>query len=355
MGLPNINIAFTTTAAASISQSSKGVVALIIKDSTNNGALSLTDSTKIPSDLSAANKTYLAMAFLGYVNVPRKVIAYVLPADAADLTDALTYMATQTFDYLAGPPDCTADEATAIATWIKAKRADKYIYKAVLPNLAADSEGIVNFTGDEIKTGDSTYAAAAYCSRIAGLIAGTPMTISCTYAPLAEVSDVKRLTNEDLDSAIDAGQLVLLWDGEEVETGRGVNSLTTTTADKGAAFQKIKIVEAVDMIQNDIRKTARKNYIGKYPNNYDSKCLLLTAIRGYFDTLVTENILSEYSVDFDEIAIKNYLKSNEMSDDDISKMSDQEIREANTGSKVFFTGTATILDAMEDIDLNLNI
>ncbi|MFU0831697.1 MAG: Phage tail sheath protein [Oscillospiraceae bacterium] len=352
MGLPNINIAFTTTAAASINQSSKGVVALILKDSTHNGELSLTDATKIPSDLSAENKTYIAQAFLGYVNVPRKVIAYVLPTDAADLTDALNFMATQTFDYLVGPPDCTEEEAAAIATWIKSMRQNNYTYKAVLPNTAADSEGIINFTGDEIKVGNNTYSTSEYCSRIAGLIAGTPMTISCTYASLPEVSDVKRLTNEELDNAIDDGQLVLLWDGEKVETGRGVNSMKTTTSDKGEAFKKIKIVEAVDMIQSDIRKTAQDSYIGKYPNNYDSKCLLLTAIRGYFDTLVTENILSDYSVDFDETAIKNYLESNGT---DVSKMTSQEIRKANTGSKVFLTGYVSILDAMEDITLNLNI
>lgn len=353
MGLPNINIAFKTAAATSIAQSSKGIVALILKDSTNNGVLSLTDATKIPATLSNPNKFYISLALLGYVNVPKKVIACVLPADAADLSAGLVSMATQTFDYLVGPPDCTAAEAQEIATWIKAKRADHYIYKAVLPNLAGDSEGIINVTADQIKEGENTYSTAQYCARVAGLIAGTPMTISCTYATLPEVDDVKRLTSEDLDAAIDAGQFVFLWDGEKVKTGRGVNSLQTTTADKGDDYKKIKIVEAIDMMQSDIRKTAQDSYIGKYANSYDNKCLLLTAIRGYFSTLATEGIISDdFSVDFDTTATKNYL---EKQGTDITALTDLQIRQADTGSSVFISGYVHILDAIEDIAVAISI
>lgn len=352
MGLPNINIAFTTAAITAITLSSKGVIAVIVRDGAAPGGTELTDATKIPSALSVENRTYVAQAFAGYVNVPRKVILYVLPTAAADLTDALNYMATQQFDYLVGPPDCSASEATEIVTWIKAKRQNKYIYKAVLPGTAADNEGIVNFTADEIKVGAATYTTAQYCARIAGVIAGTPQKISCTYATIPEVSDVKRLSNEELGTAIDNGELVALFDGEKVKLGRGVNSLKTTTADKGDAFKKIKIVEAVDMMQQDIRKTAQDSYIGKYANTYDNKCLLLTAIRGYFDTLVTAGILSEYAVDFDETAILNYLTEHGT---DVTKLSSQQIRQADTGSSVFLSGYAHVLDAIEDIALNMTI
>lgn len=352
MGLPNINIAFVTAAASAIKLSAKGVVAVIIKDSAANGGIELTDTTKIPATLSAANKAYIAQAFAGYINAPRKVIVYVLPTSAEDLNAALDFMGNQKFDYLVGPPDCTADEATDIATWVKTKRENKYTYKAVLPNSPSDNEGIVNFTAEDIKVGTTTYTTAQYCARIAGVIAGTPMTISCTYATLPEVTDVKRLTNEELDDAIDNGELVLLFDGEKVKTGRGVNSLKTTTAEKGEIFKKIKIVEAIDMMQSDIRMTAQDNYIGKYANSYDNKCILLTAIRGYFDTLVTDGILSDYSVDFDSTAIANYLTQHGT---DISQLTDQQIRQSGTGSEVFLSGYVNILDAIEDIALKLSV
>ncbi len=353
MGLPNINIAFSTAAVSAIKLSAKGIVAIIIKDAAAAGGHVLTDATQIPVTLGVENKAYIARAFTGYVNTPRKVIVFVEGTAETDLTEGLAFMALQKFDYLVGPPDCTADEAAAIASWTESQRTNNLIFKAVLPNLAADSEGIVNFTSDENKIGDVTYTAAQYCSRIAGLIAGTPMTISCTYATLPELTDVKRMTNTDMDAAIDAGKFILLYDGEKVKTGRGVNSLQTTTADKGDAYKKIKIVEAIDMMQSDIRMTMQDSYIGKYSNSYDHKCLLITALKGYFAQVAIAGIIkSDYTVDINIDKQKAYLTSVGI---DVTKLTDQEIREADTGTHVFLVSTVHILDAIEDIDLAVNI
>ena len=355
MGLPNINIAFKSTAASAVQRSEKGVVALILKDAKENGGHAYTNVTQVPSTLGAANQAYVQRAFLGYVNPPRKVLVYVLPAEAEALTDALNWLATQVFDYLAGPPDCSETEATAIAAWIASRRTnDAAICKAVLPNKAADSEAIVNFATDDIQVGSTEYTTAQYCARIAGLIAGTPMTISCTYAPLPEVADIGRLTKAEMDTAINAGKFILFHDGEKVKVGRGVNSLQTTTQDKGDAWKKIKLVEVMDMIQADIRTTAQDSYIGKYANSYDNKCLLISAIKGYLTSLEQAGILQvgSSSVGIDVAAQETYLQSIGV---DTSKLSEQEIKEANTGDKVFLQASIQILDAIEDINLNITI
>jgi len=277
-----------------------------------------------------------------------------LGKDAAELTEALGYFAMQQVDYLAGPADCSEEEAATIAGWIKTQRTNDYTPKAVLPKVKADSEGVVNFTTDEIKADGKTYNTAQYCSRIAGMLAGTPMTISCTYAPLPEVTDIKRLTKVEMDAAIDAGELILYHDGEKVKIGRGVTSLTTLTVDKGEAFKKIKIVETVEMIRTDIRRTAQDSFIGRYPNSYDNKCLLITAIKGYFEQLEAEGILargkSEVRIDLE--AQELHLKAKGM---DTSKMSEQEVKEADTGSNVFLWAKISILDAVEDILLGIII
>ena len=355
MGLPNINIAFKSTAASAVQRSEKGVVALILKDAKENGGHAYTNVTQVPSTLGAANQAYVQRAFLGYVNPPRKVLVYVLPAAAEALTDALNWLATQVFDYLAGPPDCSEAEATAIAAWIASRRTnDAAICKAVLPNKAADSEAIVNFATDDIQVGSTEYTTAQYCARIAGLIAGTPMTISCTYAPLPEVADIGRLAKAEMDTAINAGKFILFHDGEKVKVGRGVNSLQTTTQDKGDAWKKIKLVEVMDMIQADIRTTAQDSYIGKYANSYDNKCLLISAIKGYLTSLEQAGILQvgSSSVGIDVAAQETYLQSIGV---DTSKLSEQEIKEANTGDKVFLQASIQILDAIEDINLNITI
>lgn len=353
MGLPNINIEFKTTAADAIRRSEKGVVAMILMDSAA-GNYEIVDQSDIPGTLSAANKEHIARALIGAANTPKKLIVSVIETTESNYTDALSYLGTRQWDYLVGPPDIDSAGGTEIVTWIKAKRGQDYIYKAVLPKQAADHEGIIDFDADGIKTGSTTYTAAQYASRIAGILAGTPMTISATYQPLSEVEDITRLTREEGDTAVDAGKLILIHDGKKVKLGRAVNSLTTTTGGKGDAFKKIKIVETVDMIQSDIRATVEDSYIGKYANSYDNKCLLVSAIKGYFEQLELEGILDpgKNTVEINVPAQRAYLKS---IGEDVDEMTVQQIKEANTGSKVFLAASIKILDAIEDIDLQITI
>lgn len=353
MGMPTIDIIFKTTAATAIQRSQKGVVGLILKDG-NEGAQGpkrLTGPSEIPAALGEDNRAYVARAFLGYQTPPRAVALYTLPADAADLSEALAHFATQEdVDYLCGPWDCTQAEAQAIADWVKERRGEHSKVKAVLPGLAADQEGVVNFATGGIRTGDKTYTAAAYCSRMAGLIAGTPMTISCTYAPLPEVTDVARLSRAEMDQAVDEGKLILYHDGQKVKVARGVNSLTTLAPEKGKEYQKIKIVETLDLIAADIRRTAEDGYIGKYANSYDNKLLLVTAVKAYLESLEGAGILvpGTSQVGIDLAAQEAYLKGAGV---DTSSLSEQEIKEALTGSQVMLRTTIRPLDAIEDITI----
>lgn len=357
MGLPNISITFQTLANSAIQRTSKGVVGIILRDAALNGPHTITRQSGITDleTLGVKNQKYISRALLGYVNQPQKVVVYVLPADAEDYAEALSYFATQQVDYLVGPPDLA--DTSEIITWINDQRAAKRTPKAVLPDAAADNYAIVNFTSDGIKTADGEYTTAEYCSRIAGLIAGTPMTMSCTYAPLTEVQNISpTLTPEEMDAAIDAGKFIIFNDGRKVKVGRGVNSYTNAKNDPntGAAFKKIKIVEVVDMLNSDIRTTAQDTYIGRYPNSYDNKCVLVAAIDSYFKALEAEGILAvgKSSVDIDVDAQRTYLEGHSV---DTSEMTDQEIKEANTGSTVLLAATVSILDAIEDITLNITI
>ena len=354
MGLPSINITFQELGVTAIQRSQKGTVAVILKDAAAGGEHILTSANQIPVELGAENKAALERVFLGYVNPPRKVIAYVIDGTKETLSSALDYFATQQFDYLVGLLDITAEEAAQVVSWVKSERLNDHTAKAVLPNVAADNEAIVNFTTGGIKAGGTAYTTAEYCGRIAGLIAGTPMKISCTHAPLPELSEVERLTKEQMDEAVDAGKFIIFHDGEKVKVGRGVTSLTTTTQDKGDSFKKIKIVEAMDMIKNDIRMTAQDNYIGKYANSYDNKCLLIMAIKGYLEGLERSSILAAGAsvVELDLEAQENYLKSKGI---DTSEMTERELKEANTGSTVFLRAKVSILDAIEDIVLPITI
>lgn len=353
MGMPSVNISFTEKAVQSVQRSQRGIVAMILKDTVpEQNPVTVFNTTDIPPKLTTENKYQIALALMGYVKAPRKIIVYVLPADASDYNEALNYLETERFDYLVIPSVETDGITSAIVSWIKTQRQNDKKCKAVLPNTKADTEGIVNVTTEEFLVGETVYTTAEYCARIAGLIAGTPLTISCTYAPLNELTDCTRLTKGQMDAAVDAGEFIVFNDGEKVKVGRGINSLTTTTAEKGNQFKKIKIVEAMDMIFDDIKKTAEDSYLGKFSNSYDNKCLLISAIGGYFEQLTLDGIISQYSVGIDVAAQKAFLKS---IGQDVENMSDDEIRTADTQDKVFLNATVKILDAIEEINLPITI
>jgi len=261
---------------------------------------------------------------------------------------------TAQWDYLA-VPQIAADKVNAMATWVKGLRDTKDIrVKAVLPDCEADHEGIINFITDDIKVGATTYTTAQYCARIAGILAGNPLTISSTFQVLPEVDDVPHWTRDEFDLAINAGELCLMHDGEKVKITRGVNSLTTFTSDKGEAFSKIKIVDILDLIHRDIKRTAEDYYIGKLPNDYDHKILLVTAVNAYLETLENEGLLDRRKnrIDVDAEAHRLYLEGKGLSTEDMTL---QQLREANTGAQVFLAGSCKPLDAMEDIKLTLFI
>ena len=350
MGLPSVIINFKETGGTVIKRGERGIVALVLKDGVDeiesHGVLS---ASEIPKDLKEFNKEQVELALMGYQTPPKKVLIVVMPQEETGYSEVMKYLECLRWDYLA-IPEIEEENVNSISSWVKSL--DKKV-KAVLPNCKGDHESIINFTSNNIVTNTRTYTTAEYCSRIAGLLAGTPMTISATYAPLNEVVDFDKLTKTEMDVAINKGELVLYHDGEKVKVARAVNSFVTTTQDKGESFKKIKIVDVMHMLHDDIKKTTEDSYLGKYANSYDNKCLLITAIQAYLDQLVLEGILDNTyanKVYIDVESQRIYLKSIGV---DVESLSEKEIKEYNTKDKVFLASNIKILDAIEDITLNV--
>ena len=360
LGIPSINVTFTEKGVSAVGRGDKGTVALILRQSAAFAPFAVTQASDIPEGLTAENLAYTQRAFTGYINPPKKVLAFGIGAAGGEdepgvtLNNALAWMAAQDFDYLCGPADCTAAEAETIASWVKSQRTEPGVkFKAVLPNTAADSYAVVNFTGAGMTDGTVTFTTAQYCSRIAGLLAGTPMNISATYAPLLELTGVDAMTREEQAAAVNAGKLIVIHDGRKAKLSRAVNSFVTTAEGMLDSFKKIKLVEVMDLIRCDITQTAEDDYIGKYANSYDNKLLLVTAIRGYLDGLRADGLIRDgFTVEIDTEQQRIYLESRGV---DVSEMSEQEIKEADTGSRVFLLVKCKLLDAIEDIDIGIEI
>lgn len=360
MGLPKITIEFIRKAVQSIKVGAGGIVGIILKDEVHNGALILKDITDIPTDFSAKNKAYIERAFTG---VPKRVIVYTLPQEAENLADACKYFKINRANYICGTPDITQEEAEFLASWCKSVRASTPNRPVVVvPNVKGDHPGVINFvvlgaTADDcIKVGDENFTAAEYCSRIAGLLAGLALTVSATYKPLLEVTSIPEVDDEEVDTAVDEGKLVLYNNGDDIVIARGVTSLVTVTEEYTEDLKKIKIVAIQDLIETDIYSTINKSYIGNYTNSYDNKCLLMVAIGAYLKKLDTSEGGAGYinegsTMEIDIDAQRIYLEG---IGTDTSDMDDQAIKEANTGSFVFLVGSVSILDAIEDVTIRIN-
>jgi len=351
MGLPDLKIRFEAAGKEAAQRTKQGVVALIVKDAKANGVHVVTEAEDIPGELGADNKAYIQRALTGYINRPSKVVAAVIPAAGAAV-DGLALLTVYDYDYLAGPPVMEAAEGKALADAIVEKRKLRYIGKAVLPDQAADNEGVVNFSASGIQAGGATFTGAQYASRVAGMLAGTPVGCSATFAAMPEVTDVTTPGKAELDAAVDAGKLVLFNDGRKCKLGRAVTSKVTIGPEESEILKKIKLVETVDLIRYYAVTTVEDEYIGKYYNSYDNKCLLLTAVRAFLGTLEDEGVLEKGSsnAEVDVTAQRKWLQEQGA---DVSGMSDDDLKQANTGSYVFIRLRGRLLDAMEDFNIVL--
>jgi len=406
-GLPKVIINFRTQSITAIARSARGIVVMILKNETTNTSkyYRIADISDIPNTgLSEENIDLIKKCLLG---TPLRILVYTLPLDSVQVVsgggesmveedadeegttpsapaadtetetkitqaDILKKLSNIKWNYICAPTG-NAKEQEDLASWVKSQRNNKYkTFKAVVANVAADHYGVINFTSDHIRIvnpeytdalreadGDEskvtvpqykTYSTANYTARIAGVLAGLSLDRSATYYELSEVVDCDAY--EDIDENINNGELCLFdeQDGNGVKIARACNSLHTFTTDMGQDFRFIKIIEAIDMIRDDIRDTFKEEYAGKVINDYNHKMLLVAAIGVYFrglkgNVLDSSDTTQNY-VDIDEAAQKNYAI---LHGDNVEKMTVQQIREYNTGTNVYLAGRITPVNAMEDL------
>lgn len=359
IGLPTLTISFQRAAESTVSRTKSGVVGVIVRDAKANGLYQLSSTTLIPAGLGEDNVTHIKGAFEGSDRgQPSKVVLVVIATGTEDTTAleaGLALLEGVSVDYLAGPPDVTEDELTLLNTWVKEQREAYRPVKLVRPfgSAGSDHMGIIDLDESGLGTKDGPVTAAAYCARIAGILAGIPMGMSSTNVALPELTRVTQRTAQEQAEAINAGKLILVHDGIQAKIARGVNSLTTVPATGNDDWRKIKIVEGMDLISYYLYTTIDTSYIGLYPNTYDNKQLLVAAIQSYFSYLESAGVLSpgESYVEVDYDRQLAWLNEHNV---DTSSMSRQQVLEYQTGSWVFLRCGGRLVDAMEDFEVRFD-
>lgn len=349
MGLPIIDISFKELISSVVMRSRRGTGLLIIRDS-SAGAEDSAEYTAAPehTGFNAINEGYIKMAFLGGVSRLRVINARTTYEAALAEANSLAW------DWLAAPY-ADAQGKELIVNFIKSARAVGKTFKAVLGAYEnADCEAIVNLASggivSDILGRKSEYTAEEYSPYIMGILAGTALDSSLTGLALPDIYSAELRLDADAD--VDEGRLIIIPNGNSYEIARGVTSLAYEGSP--AAFRKIKNVEGADMIRDDIARIFRSFYKGKKTNSYANKQALCADIIAYFGSLEGDVLSPDFDniAEIDTAAQREYLSGTGA---DVADRTDREIALMNTGETVFLKAKIQLLDAIEDVSLEIRL
>lgn len=358
INLPQINIIFKKLASSFIGRSERGNVILIVKDDTDK-----TFTTKVynqQTDLdadkalyTADNYAYISDCFLGK---PNKITVVRIDATDGVFTDALNVAQGLETGWI-GIYEGTSTQADqdALVTFVKGQRANKKNFKCAVfaPTTPPNDKGVVVLGNTNITFKDSrvTQTGDKAIPTLIGYLAGANVMKGTTYTVLSNLASVTEPA--DVQTAINAGQLILINEDAEVKIGVGINSLTDAPEGSPTGTENdesyIEIVEAEDMIQDDIRAAFKSGYLGVLKNNLDNQMLFLTAVNRYFDSLETANILDDQYDNKAEIDVSKQRQVWENAGTDTSKLTDAQIRGMTYKRDMYLAGDVKILFAMENL------
>ena len=349
MGLPTITVEFKKLATTATTRSARGILAVILQDATatwsSKGYNTLEEVDK--AEFTAANYTILSRAFAAgpYRVVAVRVGAEGTMADAQEILDKLTY------HWVCAVP--TGFQA-GLVDYVKGINTPKRIRKVkalVAGQASADDMHIVSVANTKVTLSGAPAATdmAEYLPRLAGVLAACPMDSSVTYAVLEDLAGAEPV--ENIDSAIDQGSLCLFEDDGVIRIARGVNTLQTVTGDDTEDMKKIAVVEAMDLMQEDIIRTFKTYYLGKKKNTADNQALFVADILTYLKTLAEEDVIASDQEITAEVNVAAMRAAWEAAGLSTAALSDSQVKKKTFRSQVFVSARAHILDAMEDLHM----
>ena len=357
IGQPTIDIEFIQKAVTAIVRSERGIACVVVYDDTpaSAGYYVYKYATDIPADrYTAENLAILKRCWLCPVN---KVVVVNVDTEA-DFADVTAILETIKYNYVCVVDDqVQQDLASYIITKNENSPGKKYI--AVTYGATADSKYVINIKNDTVHdiATDTDVDMVDYLPRIASVLANLPLNRSITYYELEDINavDMSFVDSEtSIDDWIDDGYLCLWQDEDTVKVGRGVNTLTTFTSTDTEDMRKIIIVEAMNLILEDIYNTFKDYYVGKYKNSYDNQCLFISAVNTYFRQLGREEVLDP---SFDNNAYVDVETQRDawlgIGKTEAEDWTEAQVKEMTFKSWIYLAGNIKILDAIEDLKFQI--
>lgn len=273
--LPGSYINFVNATNAGNTVGERGTVAIALNLGKNPGSIIEVTKTQFVQDTNTVlGKDYDAVELAPLREIfchASKVIIYDID-DEGKVEDVVKALESYDFNVLCAYTDVDADITTyinAIKTWRDeiGKKCQVVVYSQTSP----DHEGVINV----VSTVSNEAVGYALVAWVAGAEAGCKINESCTNMVYdGEYDIIANHTQVELEDCIKAGQIVFHNVYGEVRLLEDINSLVTTTSDKGEDFKANQTIRVIDQIANDIARLFNTKYLGKIPNNASGRVSL---------------------------------------------------------------------------------
>ena len=152
------------------------------------------------------------------------------------------------------------------AAWVQRMRDEIGVKcQVVCYNYAADYEGVVKVKNPVTDTG---WSPASLVYWVTGLVAGTAVNASALNLIYnGEFTVTANYTQSQLEGFIDNGFFALHTVNNDLRVLSDINSLVTTTVDKGNLFKSNQTIRVIDEIANSIATIFDTKYLGRIPND----------------------------------------------------------------------------------------
>lgn len=149
-------------------------------------------------------------------------------------------------------------------------------FQSIIYQKSADYEGVINVKN---KVTDKDWSEACLVYWVTGIIAGCAINKS----NLNKVYDGEftvdvDYTQTELVNSINAGEFTLHNVGSDIRVLEDINSLISTTDEKGDVFKDNQTIRIIDQIANDTAVLFNTKYLGKVPNDSSGRISLWSDI-----------------------------------------------------------------------------
>lgn len=300
--LPGSYINFVSTQTATSPLGERGIVAIALPLEVKEGEIFEVTSSEFGTNaknlFGVSSDDAKLLPLREIFHHATKVYVYDLGATKT-VADVCAALEPYEFNVLCAYTDVENDVAAYISHVTKwrdemGKKCQVVVYNAASP----DYEGVINVVSTVT---DSEVDAHALVAWVAGIEAGCAVNESCTNRAYdGELNILCNKTQEQLEDCIENGQIAFHLVYGNVCLLEDINSLTTTTTDKGEDFKYNQTIRVIDQIANDIAKLFNTKYLGKIPNNASGRVSLWADIVAHHRLL--ENI--QAIEDFDSELVK---------------------------------------------------